>query len=120
MFCYHKPPPELLDSLATYGCQAGNVLWGMRSDGTVSGCSFLKSTGSSVFDLSSKKSREECFKDITTWPDRSPQPCKSCDYLDICRGGCRAVSQSVTGDIDSADPDCPFVVEYNNKLKTDR
>ncbi|NOR46332.1 MAG: radical SAM protein, partial [Candidatus Delongbacteria bacterium] len=32
MLCYHKPPKELLYSMATYGCEAGNVLLGIKSN----------------------------------------------------------------------------------------
>jgi radical SAM protein with 4Fe4S-binding SPASM domain len=112
MFCYHNPPRQLLEVMATYGCEAGNVLWGMRSDGSISGCSFLKSSGLSIFQLGSNKNSFERF---TTWIQRAPQPCRSCRYLDICKGGCHAVAEYVTGDFDSPDPDCPFVVEYKNK-----
>lgn len=112
MLCYHKPPRQLLESMATYGCEAGNVLWGMRSDGSVSGCSFLKSSGLSIFELGSDKNR---FEKFTSWMQRAPQPCRSCEYLDICKGGCHAVAEDVTGAPDRCDPECPFVVEYKNK-----
>ena len=115
MFCYHKPPLEMLESMATYGCEAGSVLWGIRSDGTVNGCSFLKGPGLSIFELGRSANRHECFERITTWPRRAPQPCRSCEYLAVCKGGCRAVAEYVTGDFDSPDPDCPFVVEYGKK-----
>jgi radical SAM protein with 4Fe4S-binding SPASM domain len=112
MLCYHNPPRELLESMATYGCEAGNVLWGMRSDGSVSGCSFLKSSGLSIFNLDAGRNN---FEKFTSWIQRAPEPCRSCEYLDICKGGCHAVSEIVTGDFDNPDPDCPFVVECNNK-----
>lgn len=115
MFCYHQPPRQVLESMATYGCEAGNVLLGVSSNGTVSGCSFLQSPGLSVFDLGSVRARAAHFEKIRTWPQRAPEPCCNCKYLDICKGGCRAVSQYVTGDFDSPDPDCPWVVEYRNK-----
>jgi radical SAM protein with 4Fe4S-binding SPASM domain len=112
MLCYHNPPRELLDAMATYGCEAGNVLLGIRSNGTVSGCSFLKSSGLSVFDLGQGLRREGTFERITDWVQKAPQPCMSCDYLDICKGGCHAVSEYVTGDFSNPDPDCPKVIEY--------
>ncbi|MHC4866169.1 MAG: SPASM domain-containing protein, partial [Planctomycetota bacterium] len=115
MFCYHQPPRQVLESMATYGCEAGNVLLGVSSNGAVSGCSFLHSPGLSVFDLGSTRARAAHFEKIRTWPQRAPEPCRNCEYLDICKGGCRAVSQYVTGDFDSPDPDCPWVVEYRNK-----
>ena len=114
MLFYHNPPKEMLEAMATYGCEAGNVLLGVRSNGQVSGCSFLKSSGLSVFDLSSDL-KEPHFKKITNWVKNAPQPCRSCEYLDICKGGCHAVAEFVTGDFNNPDPDCPKVVEYKKE-----
>ncbi len=114
MLCYHKPPREVLEAMATYGCEAGNVLLGIRSDGSVSGCSFLNNNGLSVFDLQKNSTNRKSFKKITAWTKSAPQPCKSCDYLDICKGGCHAVAQYVTGNFNNPDPDCPFVAEIKN------
>jgi radical SAM protein with 4Fe4S-binding SPASM domain len=115
MFCCHNPPLEMLEAMATYGCEAGNVLLGIRSNGAVSGCSFLKSSGLSVFDLQSGLNREGSFEKIADWLQRAPQPCKSCGYLDICKGGCHAVSEYVTGDFNNPDPDCPKVIQYETE-----
>jgi radical SAM protein with 4Fe4S-binding SPASM domain len=112
MLFYHNPPVEMLEAMATYGCEAGNVLLGIRSNGAVSGCSFLKSSGLSVFDLHSGLNQESHFEKITNWVRKAPQPCGSCRYLDICKGGCHAVAEFVTGDFSNPDPDCPKVVEY--------
>jgi len=112
MFCHHDPPLEMLEAIATYGCEAGNVLLGIRSNGVVSGCSFLKNSRLSVFDLQSGLNREGAFGKITDWLQKAPQPCKSCGYLNICKGGCHAVAEYVTGDFNNPDPDCPKVVQY--------
>ncbi|HBG28127.1 MAG TPA: hypothetical protein DDX75_13640 [Phycisphaerales bacterium] len=115
MFCYHNPPMEMLESIATYGCEAGNVLLGIRSNGLVSGCSFLKSPGMSVFELASDLKHEGSFDKISNWLKNAPEPCNSCQYLNLCKGGCHAVSQHLTENFSSPDPDCPKVVEYNKK-----
>jgi radical SAM protein with 4Fe4S-binding SPASM domain len=115
MICYHKPPRQILESMATYGCEAGNVLLGVRSNGAVSGCSFLPASTLSVFDLPDAFYHHPAFQRSRTWSLRASEPCRSCDYLDICKGGCHAVSQYLTGNFDSPDPDCPFVVEYNRR-----
>jgi radical SAM protein with 4Fe4S-binding SPASM domain len=118
MYCYHRPPVEVLEGMATYGCEAGNVLLGIRSDGSVSGCSFLAGTGQTVFHLPAGYSdREGCFKQMRSWVDRAVEPCLSCEYLKICKGGCHGVSQYVTGNYDAPDPDCPRVVEYHQTGK---
>jgi radical SAM protein with 4Fe4S-binding SPASM domain len=111
MLCYHDPPHDMLEKLGTYGCEAANVLLGVRSDGTVSGCSFLPGTGPSVFELRDRWETDEVFQSLRTWIDRAPEPCRSCSYLDICKGGCHAVAYYVSGDLFAPDPDCPWVVE---------
>ena len=112
MLCYHNPPREVLNATATYGCEAGNVLVGVRSDGRVSGCSFLPPTALSVFDLPRAWHDASHFARWRTWPAGAPEPCASCPYLDICRGGCHAVSAHLLGDPTAPDPDCPRVVQH--------
>ena len=115
MLCYHKPPRDVLEAIATYGCEAGNILLGVRSNGLVAGCSFMKTSGLSVFDLPSAFAGKEHFEPVRAWSERAVEPCRSCEYLDICKGGCHAVAEHVTGSFDAPDPDCPFVVEYHQK-----
>ncbi len=113
MYCYHKPPKEVLYSMATYGCEAGNVLLGARSDGSISGCSFLDDCGLSIFDLPATfQNGHGPLAPYRSWLERAAEPCLSCHYLDICKGGCHGVSQFLSGDYDRPDPDCPIVVEY--------
>lgn len=37
------------------------------------------------------------------------EPCASCEYRALCRGGCHVVAGAVTGDAFSPDPECPRV-----------
>jgi len=116
MLCRHNPPIEILKASGTYGCEAGNVLLGIRSNGSVSGCSFLKGSGISIFGLQQAvKDKKEYFERLKNWTQNAAEPCKSCTYLNVCRGGCHAVSEYVTGNFDEPDPDCPFVVEYKKE-----
>ncbi|MDH4203710.1 MAG: radical SAM protein [Phycisphaerae bacterium] len=119
MLCYHNPPREVLESMATYGCEAGNVLLGARSDGSISGCSFLPDSGISIFDLPDKYGDPQTFSIFRDWTSKAPQPCCDCDYLDICKGGCHGVAQFVSGSFEMPDPDCPFVVDHLNKDSSD-
>lgn len=115
MLCYHNPAEELLHSIATYGCEAGNVLLGIRSNGIVSGCSFLENTEISVFNLPKAfQKKNGQFSEHRSWVEQAIEPCKSCKYLEICKGGCHAVSKFIYGDYHKPDPDCPFVEEYLN------
>lgn len=112
MLVYHRPDKDMLYSLATFGCEAGNVLLGGRSNGQISGCSFLDSTSLSVFDLKEAWGHSPELTRLRGFAQQMVEPCASCAYLDICKGGCHAVSKHVTGDISSPDPDCPWVVEF--------
>ncbi|MBW2527802.1 MAG: radical SAM protein [Deltaproteobacteria bacterium] len=112
MLCYHRPPLEALEATATYGCEAANVLLGVHSDGTVAGCSFLPAAGVSVFELRERWADHDSFRELRSWPERGPEPCRSCAYLSLCKGGCHAVAAFVSGSPDEADPDCPWVVEH--------
>jgi radical SAM protein with 4Fe4S-binding SPASM domain len=118
MMCYHKPPREVLETTAAYGCEAANVLLGIRSDGSAAGCSFLPGAGISIFQLRESWEAHEEFIRYRTWVEKAPEPCRECDYLDICKGGCHAVAAFVTGSIDHPDPDCPWVVEHAREGKS--
>jgi radical SAM protein with 4Fe4S-binding SPASM domain len=110
MFCWHRPDKKMMEQFSVYGCEAGNVLLGVRSDGRFAGCSFL-SGEESIFELPRLWSGSEHLSSLRTWTDRATGPCRPCDYLDICKGGCRAVAGFVAGDSDVPDPECPFVDE---------
>lgn len=107
MFCWHRPDKALMEQFSVYGCEAGNVLLGVRSDGRFAGCSFL--TGEeSIFELPRLWSGSAQLSRLRSWTDRAPEPCRACAYLDICKGGCRAVAEFVAGDFSAPDPECPF------------
>lgn len=110
MFCWHRPDKKMMEQFSVYGCEAGNVLLGVRSDGRFAGCSFL--TGEeSIFELPRLWSSSEHLSRLRSWTDRAPEPCRSCDYLEICKGGCRAVAGFVGGDFSASDPECPFATQ---------
>jgi len=114
MLCYHNPPVELLNSFATFGCEAGNVLLGIKPDGKVSGCSFLEPEDLDVFELPEKF--KNSFREERIIENNLGEPCRSCSYLKICKGGCRAVSLHVTGNSYEPDPYCPTVEIFKKNL----
>ncbi|MCK4563893.1 MAG: radical SAM protein [Verrucomicrobia bacterium] len=114
MLCYTKPEKEVLKMLALHGCEAGNILAGITSDGYVSGCSFLPPGKTEVKNL--EKDWDQLFPQYRSWNDGAMEPCRSCHYLEICKGGCHAVAEAVTGSMNNPDPDCPFVVDFENNL----
>lgn len=114
MFCWHRPDRTLMEQFSVYGCEAGNVLLGVRSDGRFAGCSFLPGD-EHVFDLPLLWRNSPALYLLRSWIDHAPEPCRSCDYLSICKGGCRAVTMFLTGSSDGADPECPFVDGFDRK-----
>jgi radical SAM protein with 4Fe4S-binding SPASM domain len=117
MLCYHNPPLDFLEKTATYGCEAGNVLIGAKSNGKINGCSFLPAIDLSIFDFHDHWHTSPYFKKLRSWPTRAKEPCKSCNYLNICKGGCHAVALHESGSMDAPDPDCPLVVNYFSKKR---
>jgi radical SAM protein with 4Fe4S-binding SPASM domain len=108
MFCWHRPDKALMEQFSVYGCEAANVLLGVRSNGQFGGCSFLPGT-ESVFDLPELWTNSANLAHLRKWTESACEPCRSCAYLEICKGGCRAVAAFVTNDQDAPDPECPFV-----------
>jgi len=62
---------------------------------------------------------EAGFRDFRDQPGRAAEPCASCDYLHLCRGGCRAVALA-HGGMRAPGPGCPAVHEHalKNRPKT--
>ena len=112
MVCCHRPSPKVMKQFAVYGCDAGNVLLGVRPNGALAGCSFL-SNQESVLDLDTVWDQSPHLARCRNWIDAAPPPCADCTYLEICKGGCRAVAEFVSGDFSAPDPECPIVVEFN-------
>lgn len=115
MLCHHQPPREVLQALGVCGCEAGNYLLGARSDGRVSGCSFLPASDLRLVDLPERWADDEHLVRQRAWFRAMPEPCASCDYAAECKGGCRAVAAAVEGDPWQADPECPRVVDYRRR-----
>ena len=107
--CYHKPPQKVLDYFAIMGCDAGNWLIGLNASGMASPCSFIETHDIPIADLAKKWSSQETYAEFRNWPELNDSICKQCDYLNICKGGCHAVSLHVSGSLLAPDPECPFV-----------
>ena len=118
MLCYHDIKVETLKKMMIFGCEAANVILGILSNGNASACSFLIKDSFPALNLPEAWDTDPLFNSIRKYHERAKEPCRSCKYLKLCKGGCHAVSYIVTGDIDAPDPDCPFVVEYNKRKKS--
>jgi radical SAM protein with 4Fe4S-binding SPASM domain len=91
-------------------CVCGKTLAAITPDGWVRPCGY--------FSVNLGNVRKQKFSDI--WQnneflkklrslDRLESRCMKCEYLSLCRGGCRASAYENTGRLDATDPLCPLV-----------
>ena len=116
MLAHHRPDRALLAELAVYGCTGGDFLVGVKADGRMSACSFMASPANRplVTELAAYWNTPDAFGAFRRWRD-AREPCASCDYHALCRGGCRVVSAHVTGDPSAPDPECPRVLAHGGR-----
>jgi radical SAM protein with 4Fe4S-binding SPASM domain len=117
MLAHHRPDRALLAELAVYGCTGGDFLVGAKPGGQLTACSFaapppaIDGVRPKVEDLATYWTAPNAFGAFRAWRD-ARQPCASCEYHGLCRGGCKVVSAHVTGELDAPDPECPRVVDH--------
>ncbi len=122
MVAWHDPGPALLGQLAVYGCTGGDFLVGAKASGALTACSFAppppprvdgddaEGRRPRITDLGAYWSAPGAFGAFRDWR-AGGEPCRSCPYHALCRGGCRVVSGHA-GDDAAPDPECPRVVEH--------
>ena len=107
----HNPPLAALKALGVSGCPGGESLWTVTASGQWLPCSFAEGlVEPGAGDLAD---RWRSDPGLQAWRDRAaapPEPCASCEYQSVCRGGCRVVAAHLTGDALAADPECPRVL----------
>lgn len=102
--------PDAIAAFGVMGCEAGRSLCATRSDGRMAPCSFWDDTSTTK-----PVPFREAWKDDTTlnafrnYVQNAPAPCNSCEFLQVCRSGCRIVARQLTGDPFAPDPECPRV-----------
>jgi MoaA/NifB/PqqE/SkfB family radical SAM enzyme len=64
-----------------------------------------------VTDLRGYWDAPGAFGAFRTWR-QAQEPCASCAYHALCRGGCKVVSAHATGDPSAPDPECPRVIDH--------
>jgi radical SAM protein with 4Fe4S-binding SPASM domain len=111
MVFWHKPSFLAARFFGVVGCEGGNLLASVMPDGTVTGCSFGGPPEASIFDEAATRAAFRTgFGSFHGYLAKAPEPCKSCEYLELCKGGCRVVAQA-RGDWWQPDPGCPRVRE---------
>lgn len=118
MLAHHRPDRALLAELAVYGCTGGDFLVGAKPDGRITACSFASPppAGSDgqrprVDALAEYWTAPDAFGAFRRWRDAA-EPCASCDYHALCRGGCKVVSAHLAGNLAAPDPECPRVIDH--------
>ena len=118
MLAHHGPDRALLAELAVYGCTGGDFLVGAKPGGQLTACSFAApppplpgADRPRVTDLRAYWDAPGAFGAFRTWRE-AREPCASCAYHALCRGGCKVVSAHATGDPSAPDPECPRVVDH--------
>ena len=107
---------ERLDTLESncYGCTAGKDNFYINAFGDVYGCSMMTSIPSLRAGNVLKQSISEIWntskifnqlRSITM--DELEGKCKECEYLKICKAGCRACAYSATNKLVGSDLRCP-------------
>ena len=118
MLAHHRPDRTLLAELAVYGCTGGDFLVGAKPGGQLTACSFaapppMTSDGERprVDGLAAYWDTPGAFGAFRTWREAA-EPCASCEYHALCRGGCKVVSSHVSGSASAPDPECPRVIDH--------
>ncbi len=103
----HDPPVEALERLAVAGCVGGERLFARSAAGRWAPCSFAAGGhAGSLHDAWRQDAQTAAWRARAAAP---PEPCASCPYQRVCRGGCRIVAEHLTGDALAPDPECPRV-----------
>jgi radical SAM protein with 4Fe4S-binding SPASM domain len=118
MLAHHRPDRALLAELAVYGCTGGDFLVGAKPGGQLTACSFaappppVVGERPRITELRTYWDTPGAFGAFRTWR-AAREPCASCEYHALCRGGCKVVSAHATGDPSAPDPECPRVVDHS-------
>jgi len=105
----HGPDPKRLDLFAIAGCHGGEMLLGVGPAGEAAACSFARHEPRDLGDIRRWWAAPDTFLPFRSWHENAPEPCASCTYLELCRGGCHVVAEAVVGSPARPDPGCPRV-----------
>ncbi|MBM4153050.1 MAG: radical SAM protein, partial [Kiritimatiellaceae bacterium] len=119
MMAYHSPDKKLMEKFCVKGCDGGNLLAAADHKGRVKACSFSHEFAGKLEDIRDEWGKNENFLKYVNWSKSAIEPCKSCNYLSLCKGGCHVVAETVNNDFFSPDPECPKVYAYNQRKKAE-
>ncbi len=112
MVFWHRPAKWVAQFFGVVGCEGGNLLASVMPDGTLTGCSFGGPAEANIADAAATaRAFDSGFAAFRNYSAQAKEPCRSCEYLSLCKGGCRVVAQA-SGDWWAPDPGCPRVAEH--------
>ena len=112
MVFWHRPSRRAAAFLGVQGCVGGDVLAAVAPEGHLMGCSFWGPPEADArLPGAMPAAWASGFSGFRDFVRNAPEPCASCEYLRLCRGGCRAVS-AAHGSFAEPDPGCPRVQEW--------
>ena len=115
MVFFHRPSARAAAFFGVQGCVGGDVLAAVAPEGHLMGCSFAgRAEADARVPGAMQQAWSRGFGEFRDFVKSAPEPCASCDYLQLCRGGCRAVAQA-HGPFMSPDPGCPTVRAHQQR-----
>ena len=106
---WHRPSLRAARFFGVVGCEGGNLLASVLPDGAMTGCSFGGPTEADIFAADGgAQAWAQGFAAFRSHAEQAVEPCRSCRYLSLCKGGCHVVAQAA-GDWWAPDPGCPSV-----------
>lgn len=107
--CAADPDAEVLERFGIYGCEAGHALAAVTADLVTTPCSFVADPVGGAVEAMAGWETDARLEAWRTYPERAPEPCASCTYRRICKGGCKVVTRHLEGAWFAPDPECPRV-----------
>jgi radical SAM protein with 4Fe4S-binding SPASM domain len=101
----HVDDPSLARTLDVSGCVAGERLLTRSADGRWKPCSFAAEDAGDA-PLAEAWRTDGTLQAWRSFAEALPDPCSTCAWADVCRGGCRVVSRHVAGESLVPDPEC--------------
>lgn len=118
MMACHNPDKKLMEKFCVRGCDGGNLLAAADHKGRIKACSFSHEFAGTLDTLRDEWKTNPEFLRYFNWCNTAPEPCKSCSYLSLCKGGCHVVAEVVNQNFFSPDPECPIVFDYLRQTRS--
>jgi radical SAM protein with 4Fe4S-binding SPASM domain len=103
--------PEDLARFGVMGCEAGRSLMTLDARGAAKPCSFWEHAREQPAHAEPGRAWNEdaALADFRGYAATMPEPCASCTFRTVCRGGCRIVARHLGPTAFAPDPECPRV-----------